>query len=238
MNPYIRMLQANKGRGHGIRAEANTLWLYDVIVSDEDEAGWFGGVSPNAFISALKATSGPVTLRINSPGGSVFGAQAMVAAMREHGEPITARVDSLAASAASVIASEAAALEMAPGSMLMIHRASGLALGNAEDMLGMAALLEKIDGQIAATYARRAGGDAADFLELMAAETWFTAEEAVGSKLADRLVNENKQRPAAHWDLSAYAKAPVKPEPVPVPANDMRDQLRRRLAVRLAASLI
>jgi ATP-dependent Clp protease, protease subunit len=243
MNPQFKMRLANKGKGE-FRAEDNTLWLYDAIASDEEEAFWMGGVSPRDFIAALARTTGPVTLRINSPGGSVFGAQAMVAAMRNHAQPITARIDSLAASAASVIAAECAECEMVPGSMLMIHKAWGLAIGNADDMLATAELLEKIDGQIAATYARRAGDDK-DWSALMAAETWFTAEEALAAGLVSRVAEENKQRPANRWDLSAFARAPVADvEPTPEPVNDdaplidMRASRARQLAARLASSPI
>lgn len=240
MTPYIQMRLANKAQG-SFRAEGNTLWLYDFIASDDGEAEWMGGVAPNAFVAALKATTGPVTLRINSPGGSVFGAQAMVAAMREHPHAITARVDSLAASAASVIAVEAAALEMAPGAMLMIHKAWGVAMGNADDMLSMAEVLEKIDGQIAASYRRKAG-DKSDFAQMMAEETWFTAEEAVDAGLADRVIAENTQRVNARWDLSAYAKAPALAAPEPITAAsdaaDMRAARVRQTAARLALAQV
>jgi ATP-dependent protease ClpP protease subunit len=241
MTPYMRMRLANKARGE-FRVDGDTLWLYDAIASDDEEADFWGGVSPRSFISALRSISGPVTLRINSPGGSVFGAQAMVVAMREHDAPITARIDSLAASAASVIAAEAAQVEMAEGAMLMIHKAWGMTIGNADDMLASAALLEKIDGQIAATYARRSEGSAESFLALMAAETWLTAEEAVAMGLADRIMDGNKQRPKALWDLSAYAKAPTLPAAATIEpdqmVNDMRAHRARRLAARLAASPI
>ncbi|MFA9232066.1 MAG: head maturation protease, ClpP-related [Microgenomates group bacterium] len=241
MNLQMKMRLANKGAGE-FRAEGNTIWVYDVIASDDDEANWFGGISPRQFMSALSATTGPVTLRINSPGGSVFGAQAMVAAMRAHGAPITAQIDSLAASAASVIASEAATTVMAPGAMMMIHKAWGMSIGNETDMRATAELLAKIDGQIAETYARRSEGDAANYLDLMAAETWFTAQEAVDAKLADMVLTENNQRPKAQWDLSAYANAPAlqepEPEIKPEPAPDMRPARARQLAARLVASEI
>ena len=252
MTPHIRMRLANKGRGR-FQADGTTLWLYDAIASSQEEAEFFGGVSPESFIFALRAIDGPVTLRINSPGGSVFGAQAMVAAMREHEHPITARIDSLAASAASVIAAEAAAVEIAPGAMMMIHKAWGLAIGNADEMLTTAELLEKIDEQIAATYMRRAGDEDADkWRSLMAAETWFGAEEAVEARLADTLVEENHQRPAARWDLSAFVNAPVMPDPEPEPQHepepepvnddepefDFRAFRQRQLAARLAQSPI
>ena len=213
MTAQIRMRMANKDKGAGIKAEGDVIWLYDAIASNRDEAYWFGGVAPEDFIEALASTSGPVTLRVNSPGGSVFGAQAMVAAMRSHGQPITARSDALAASAASVIAAECATCVMVPGSMMMIHKAWGVAIGNADDMRSYVDLLEKIDGQIAAAYARRSKGDEEEYMGLMAAETWFTAEEAVAAGLADLVADENLQRPAARWDLSAYAKAPALPAP-------------------------
>lgn len=244
MTPFMKFRMANKGRGAGIRAEGSVLWLYDVIASDDDEASWWGGISPRQFIEALSETTGPVLLRINSPGGSVFGAQAMVAAMRAHPAPITARVDSLAASAASVIAAEAATLEMVQGSMLMVHRAWGVAIGNEQDMRETADLLAKIDGSIADTYARRSGKDRAEWLGIMAAETWFDAGEAVSAGLADRLIDENLQRPAARWDLSAYAAAPWQPPPPaaapdPEPGEkDTRAQRQRQLAARLRAAPI
>lgn len=240
MNPYIQMRMANKGRGD-FRAEGNTLWLYDVIATDDDEAAWWGGVSPAQFIAALAATTGPVTLRINSPGGSVFGAQAMIAAMRGHAHPITARIDALAASAASVIAANCASTVMVPGSMQMIHRAWGMAIGNCTDMRGTADLLEKIDGLIADAYTARAGekGDRDTFTALMAAETWFTPEEAVAQGLADEIAAENTQRAAARWDLSAFLAAPDLPDETVSedPAKAVASRTRK-LAARLVANPI
>lgn len=229
MTPYIRMRMANKGKGE-FRAEDGVIWLYDVIAADDDEAAWWGGVSPRQFISALAQVDGPVTLRLNSPGGSVFGAQAMVAAMRAHPHPITARIDSLAASAASVIASECAECVMVPGAMMMIHKAWGLTVGNTDDHRAVSDLLDRIDGQIAASYARRAGDEDMDrYLAMMAAETWFDADEALAAKLVDRVDEANSQRPAARWDLSAYQAAPWRPaaaEPEsPAPAS-MQDHMR------------
>lgn len=224
MNPFLKLRMANKGKGAGIRAEGSTIWLYDVIASSQEEADWWGGISPEQFITALAQTTGPVTMRINSPGGSVFGAQAMVAAMRSHAEPITARVDALAASAASVIATEANQLEIVQGAMLMVHRAWGVAVGNEQDMRETADLLAKIDGQIADSYTRRSGKEKAEWLDIMAAETWFDAAEAVAIGLADRVIEENLQRPKAQWDLSAYKAAPWQPAAAeidpPAPAAD------------------
>lgn len=239
MNPYLKMRIANKDKG-GFRAENGTIWLYDAIASDDEEAIYCGGVSPRQFISELNDIAGPVTLRINSPGGSVFGAQAIVAAMRAHAAPILAQVDSLAASAASVIACEAASLEMAPGSMLMIHKAWGMAVGDSDVMLETSKLLTKVDGQIATTYSAKTGQTVDEIIALMAAETWFTAEEALAIGLADSVTERNNQRPQARWDLSAFRSTPKEIEEArqredAQAAHDQEMRAHRRRQVEMIA---
>lgn len=142
MNKLRALFAANKKLG-SFRAEGNTIYLYDMIVDDEMEAEWFGGVTPASFISQLKAMNGDVSIRINSPGGSVFSAVAICQAMREYQGDITVHVDGYAASAASVIAVAAPKVVMAPGSFMMIHNCWTFAIGNANDLMSMAGVLER-----------------------------------------------------------------------------------------------
>lgn len=246
ISPQMKMRLANKDKGF-INVSADTIWLYDTIASDEDEAEFWGGLAPMTFIAALQGMDGPVTLRINSPGGSVFGAQAMVAAIREHPHAVTAQIDSLAASAASVIAVACAKCVMVPGSDMMIHKAWGLGIGNEDELRALADLLAKLDGQLAASYAAKTGGEAAAFLDLMAAETWFTPEEAIAAGLADEINETNTQKAKALWDLSAFAKAKTAPvEAVIEPQKEeitevlpdlagIRANRERQLAARLVS---
>ena len=233
----LGFLSANAKRG-AFRAEGNTLFIYDVIVSNDLDAEWFGGVSPKAFVDALSALSGDVALRINCPGGDVFAAVAIAQAMREYPGAITVHVDGYAASAASVIAVAGDKVVMAPGSFMMIHKAWTIAGGNSDDFLGTADLLDKVDGSIAEAYAAKAGGDAARFAPMMTAETWFTAAEAVAAGLADE-VAPDKPKALGAWDLSAFASAPkVEPEQASPPPSEPADNSahRRRLhAVRMLA---
>ena len=209
-NKLLNLLARNAKRGE-FRAEANTIYLYDMIVATKEEAAWFGGVDAETFVQAIRGMTGDVSIRINSPGGDVFAARAMAQAIREHGGKVTAHVDGYAASAASFVTSVADETVMAPGSMLMIHKAWSIALGNADDFMATASLLEKIDGTIAETYvaaATKRGKEGADFEALMAAETWLTGAEAVEVGLADSIA-EDAPKASATWDLSAYDKAPV-----------------------------
>src|SRR5690606_18616282 len=136
---------------------AATIWLYDVIGAD----AW-GGVDAARFAQDVAAISAPVIhLRINSPGGDVFDARAMVTALREHPARIVAHIDGLAASAASYVALAADEVEISDGAFLMIHNAWGVVLGNRHDLLEMALTLEKVDASIAADYQRKSGQDLA-----------------------------------------------------------------------------
>src|SRR3546814_3763793 len=100
---------------------------------------------------------GPCSCRIDSPGGDVFGGRAIAQAIREYSGEVTCHIDGLAASAASYIAIAGDRVVAAPGAFLMIHRAWTFALGNCNDLVAQAGVLEKIDGTIAASYAAKAG---------------------------------------------------------------------------------
>lgn len=210
MNRLRNLLQRNKGRGRfDIKVEAGgaTIYLYDAIVDTDMDAEWLGGVSAESFVRALADTDADVIhLRINSPGGSVFGARAMETALRQNRAHVVAHIDGLAASAASFIAMAGDEIEIAEGGFLMIHKAWSLAMGNADEMRHEADLLDKIDDTLANTYAAKTGIDRADIADMLAAETWFTGAEAVERGFADRIAAD---APAADaWDLSAYSNAP------------------------------
>lgn len=157
-----------------------------------DEIGGSFGVSAEQFVLDLQEITAPnISVRINSPGGSVFDAIAMYNALVQHPANVTTYVDSLAASAASVVAMAGDKCVMMVGSQMMIHNAMGMEMGNAKDMRAMAEFLDRQSTNIASIYAYKAEGktdaDTAPWLELMDAETWLFAQEAVDLKLADEI---------------------------------------------------
>lgn len=209
MKQLLQLFKANAKRG-SLRADAseNSIYLYDMICGDSMEAEWYGGTSPKQFVDALAGMKGPVALHINSPGGDVFGGQAIAAAIRGYEGEITAYVDGVAASIASIIAVSCSKIVMAPGAMLMIHNAWTIGIGNASDFRETASLLEKIDGLLAQAYAAKAGSDVAAFQKLMADESWLTPDECKELGLCDE-ISEAAPKAQAQWDLSAFAKAPA-----------------------------
>jgi len=178
-----------------------------------DEIG-FWGVTASDFIRDLadiKAST--INLRINSPGGDVFDGVAIYNAVKRHTAEVNVFIDGLAASAASFIAMAGDKVSMSPHSQMMIHEASGLAIGNAEDMRKLADMLDKTSDSIAAMYAERAGGDVTEWRARMKDETWYSDQEAVDAGLADEVLGSSGAPPA---NKTAKNEAPL-PEPVPEP---------------------
>jgi len=67
----------------------------------------------------------------------------------------------------------------------MIHEASAVTQGDAEEHRARAELLESMSEEIAAIYAERGNYDRAVFRDLMQIETWLDADDAVALGLAD-----------------------------------------------------
>lgn len=195
-----------------VRAEGSadaTLYIYDVI-----DAFW--GISAKEVAQAIVGlgASDTLHLRINSPGGDVFEARAIAAAIAQHPGKTIAHIDGLAASAATTIASSADEVEIVDGGFYMIHNAWTFAVGNKHDLRETSDLLDKVDGAIVADYAKRTGASAEQIVAWMDAETWFTAQEAVDNKFADRLAEpaakDGKASNSAGraFNLGVYDKTP------------------------------
>lgn len=211
----LQLARDNAAASKPIRAEASgkeaTIYLHGVI------GGWWGDIDETAFIKALNDVDADVIhLRIDSPGGDVFAARAMMTAIAQHPAKVIAHVDGLAASAATGLCMACDEVEITAGAGFMIHNAWTIAIGNKADMSKTGELLAKIDTGLADDYARRTGKSADDVAALMDEETWFTADEAVAHGFADRKVEVVEKRGKNTWNLSAYKNAPQPEEPAPL----------------------
>ena len=151
----------------------------------------FWGITAQQFNEDLRSiTAKRVEMRVSSPGGDVFDAIAIYNLIRSHPAHFTARVDGLAASAASVVIQAADERVMMPHSQQMIHKAWAMTIGNADDHAESVDLLNRQDHVIASIYHERTKGGQRKLEKIqqaMAAETWFTDEEAVAFGIADRV---------------------------------------------------
>jgi ATP-dependent Clp protease protease subunit len=162
--------------------------MVDVFLYDEIGPSAYGLLGADIIAKEIKtAKNEPIRLRINSPGGSVFEATAMLSLLKEHKPGVDVIVDGIAASAASFLAMVGKTITMAEGSMMMIHRAIGFTIGNAAEHAKSIELLGKVDGQITSIYANRTGRSEADIGEMLDAETWMTSHEALAAGFATHI---------------------------------------------------
>ena len=172
-----------------------------------DEIGAYG-VTAKGFLAEFGALpdDAAIDLRLNSPGGSVFDAVAIYNALKRHAGEITVWVDGIAASAASYIAMAGDTIVMPENAFLMIHDPSGLVMGTAEDMRSTAEALDKVKSSLIQGYAAKSGKPDDEIANLMAAETWLDAKDALALGFIDRVAEPVKL--AASFDVSRFRNAP------------------------------
>lgn len=219
------------GTGEGSTAD---VYVFDTI------GGWFGLTADDFVRDVATLDVDQIVLHLNSPGGDATEGTAIANVLRAHRARVVVRVDGMAASAASIIAMAGDEIVMGIGSQLMVHDAWGYAVGNAAEMAAAQRMLDSVSDAYASAYAARAGGTAAEWREVMRAEAWYTAEEAVAAGLANRVATADETGTAAgeqitpglgggsfwdmwdslsaadRFDLSAftYAGRPAAPDPV------------------------
>lgn len=157
-----------------------------------------GGVEPETVAAVAAELKGKqdVTVRINSPGGDLFAGLAIYNALRAHPGKVTVQVLGVAASAAAVIAMAGSRIEIARSARIMIHRAWAGIQGNEGDLDRVADILRKLDASQVDIFMGRTGQPVAAIREMLDAETWLDANEAIRLKFADALLPETARAAA------------------------------------------
>ncbi len=238
------------------------------VVDGQAEILLYGEIHPYWGIDAWqfakdlkKADAERIVLHIDSPGGYIADGILIYNALVDHQADVEVVVDSEALSAASFIAMAGDTIKMNRGAEMMIHSALVGVYGNAAYLREIADHLDRSTDKIAAIYEARAGQTVDYWLEAMAAETWYDADEAVEVGLADEAVplkskpstGGDDPEPKNKWDLTGFqyqgradAPDPLAPKPAPAPnapeastpaATAAGDEARQRARARAAAAL-
>lgn len=174
---------------NSVESADSELVIEGVISS---ESWWGDEATPAALREELAKHKGDLTVSLNSGGGDVFAGVSMYNALKNFDGNVTIRVDGLAASIASIIAMAGDKIIMSPGSMMMIHKPWTMAVGDANELDKVSEVLNDIEGSLLPIYTARTGKSDEEIRELLNAETWMTAEEAVAEGFADELIEAKK----------------------------------------------
>ena len=169
----------------------------EIILSGVVGDGWGDDpITKGGVRKALKSFGdGPITVRINSPGGAADEGIDIFNILRDYPGEVTTINDSLAASAASVIFLAGSKRLMNDGSRVMIHRAMSIAFGNQEEIRKTLQALESYDASLLDIYGQYLTDDKAAIEAMLSAETWFGVDEAITAGLATaRYTKDNGER--------------------------------------------
>lgn len=180
----------------GTATKPPELLLYGTISSQQ--SWWEDRVTPAQFnreLAALGEDVPEIVVRINSPGGDVFAANAIYTRLKDHGAKITVKVDGWAASAATIIAMAGDTIKIPRNGVFMIHDPAMTVWDTfrAEDFEKMAQELKVIKQSIINAYSVKTGKTADEISGFMSDETWWTGDEAVENGFCDELMFEEAQ---------------------------------------------
>jgi ATP-dependent Clp protease protease subunit len=142
-----------------------------------------------------QADGQPINLTISSGGGSVTEGMGIADLVANYPEETTATGIGLVASIATVVLLAADNVKMTENAFMMIHRPWSYTMGNADELEATAELLDKMEAKLLDIYTAsviKRKGDQKNLKEIitnmMAAETWLTAQEALEFGFIDEIV--------------------------------------------------
>jgi ATP-dependent Clp protease protease subunit len=144
----------------------------------------------------LTAPGKPITLIINSPGGSVDAGFAVWDQIKMISSPVTTLITGLAASMGSILslcAGKGRRLAT-PNSRILIHQPSihGGLRGQASDLEIHAREILKTRARIVQLYVEATGKDRDTIAQAIERDTWLSAEEAKEFGLIDKIITNFK----------------------------------------------
>lgn len=170
------------------------IYINDFI-GDWIDDYWGFGVTSNAFIKELQTlpeSVKTVRLHINSPGGDVVAANHIANTIRDQqarkNRVFVGLVEGAAWSAATIITSACEPTRIADNGIFMIHDPWTICLGNSRELRKQADVTDKFRDSIVAAYRWKSQLSEEELMDLMAAETWMDADEAVKNGFADEKI--------------------------------------------------
>ena len=209
----------------------------ELLIYDEIGGGYFDdSLTARTFAEDLKALGdvSEITIRFNSPGGSVFDGLAIYNSLLSHKAKKVAVVEGLAGSIASVILQACDTRIIADGAFVMIHEPRAFGSGTADEMRALAGVLDRTRGSILDSYVKKAGESQRQSLsDAMKAETWYTATEALSAGLVDEVDSALRVAalavPPKEWIDNGWL--PVPDDVLNKPTSAPKNTARRRIAL-------
>lgn len=202
------MARATKPRAKKPRAKilADGTLMIDGVIGDE-----WDGLTSAQVVSEIRDLGeiDEIHVLINSPGGLVTDGLAIHHELATHPATVIVEISGVAASMASAIAMAGDTVRMSKNAHLMIHDPWNVAVGDAEDLREAADLLDQFGTSLVNIYVDKTGLEESEIRDMMAAETWLTADEALEKGFIDEVIEPVSAEAFADLDISELASVPA-----------------------------
>lgn len=176
---------------------SNEIFLYDEIGPE-----WAGMIGASSVRQALSQMSGRVTVRLNTPGGSVDEGIAIFNELKRYPGGVDTVVDSIAYSMGSYILQVGETRTVTRNAMVMIHDPWIITWGDAKALRKEADVLDKYKARMLPDYASRSGASEETVAAMMTEEAWMPGAESVEQGYAD-VVEGDSVEPVAISEATA-----------------------------------
>lgn len=188
------------------------------------------------IVNELKKTSAKnINVHINSMGGDVGEGLAIYNTLKNSGKNVTTYCDGFACSAASVVFMAGSERVMSRETLLMIHNAWTVSVGNADGLRKDADDLDKINETMSNAYLEGTNISKEDLKALMDNETWITADEAMQYGFATKIIGDDDAKASAM--ASIKAKLTAIPKVAEPKTSDIADAVSEKVIKAISEKL-
>jgi hypothetical protein len=185
-----------------------------------------------------------VRVVINSYGGDLLEGLLIYNYLKGLNSEVEVHIPAYAMSAATIIAAAGDHVTMSDKGYYMIHNPWTVEIGDQHAMQGTADLLRTFASDMAAIYAQRTGLDQAVIQDMMDAETWLTAEQALQMGFVDELTPGARFEASMPANIAAlFANVPAElataeatPEPTPEPIQPKPMNIWQKIVATLSGA--
>ena len=151
-------------------------------------------ISASTVREQLNSMTGDVTIKIDSPGGSVFEGISIFNAIKEYDKgTVTIVIESMAASIASYIALAGDVIKAHDNSTFMIHNAWTYTFGDGNELRKTADILDGLSSLIAKKYISKTGKTKEIIKESMDKESYYFGNEILDFGFCDEIISTENQ---------------------------------------------
>lgn len=202
-------------------AEIDIIGVIGWEVWDTDVAWMLAGINESKDIH----------VKLDSLGGSIHTGVTIHNLLLNHKAKVTIDIIGKAVSMGSGISQSGDVVRMNRAGSFMLHNPwSGMA-GEAKDLRKQAETLDHLKDSLINLYTRRSGKSRDEISQMMDAETWLTAEEALEHGFIDEIIESNTMEAAAlvipsnlkFLNIPAFAQDNIKTETKKMSDNDKKD---------------